>query len=123
MLYALLRSHLDALRGARTLTNAARVEEYIRDALPLGRCGIEQCADGMRIPVRTLQRRLAEEKQSFSDLVGKQRVELAKQHLRRQGGSLAQIALDLGYSDQTSFCRAFRRWTGVSPRTYRRQLA
>jgi AraC-like DNA-binding protein len=123
MLYALLRTHLEALRGALTPTSAARVEQYIRDALPRGHCGIEECADRMRIPVRTLQRRLAEEKQSFSDLVSKQRVELAKRHLRRHGESLAQIALDLGYSDQTSFCRAFRRWTGLSPRTYRRQLA
>jgi AraC-like DNA-binding protein len=122
MLYDLLRTHLDALRSAQPPTTGARVEQYIRDALPRG-CGIEQCADGMRIPVRTLQRRLANEKQSFSDLVGRRRVELAKQRLRRHGESLAQIALDLGYSDQTSFCRAFRRWTGQSPRAYRRKLA
>jgi AraC-like DNA-binding protein len=123
MLYAVLRTHLEELRSARTPTTGARVEQYIRDALPIGRCGVQQCADGMRIPVRTLQRRLAEEKQSFSDLVGKQRVELATHHLRRHGESLARIALDLGYSDQTSFCRAFKRWTGLSPQTYRRQLA
>jgi AraC-like DNA-binding protein len=122
MLYDLLRTQLEALRSAQTPTTVARVAQYIRGALPIG-CGVEQCAAEMRIPARTLQRRLANENQSFSDLLGRQRVEFAKQHLSRHGESLAQIALDLGYSDQTSFCRAFRRWTGQSPRAYRRKLA
>jgi AraC-like DNA-binding protein len=119
MLYTVLRNYLDALKSERLSNTAEKVEHFIRNTLPKGRCSIEQCAGGMRIPVRTLQRRLTEERQSFSTLLNKQRLELAKQQLRHGKDALAQIALDLGYSDQTSFCRAFRRWTGLSPRSYR----
>ncbi len=121
--YTLLRGHLESLRSTLKSTTAAKVEQYIRSALPIGYCTIEQCARGMQVPARTLQRHLAEEKLTFSDLVIRQRVELAKQRLLRSGESLAQIALDLGYSDQTTFCRAFRRWTGLSPGAYRRTTA
>lgn len=119
MLYAVLRNYLDALKNERLSNAAEKVEHFIRNTLPKGRCSIEHCAAGMRIPVRTLQRRLTEERQSFSTLLNKQRLELAKQQLRHGKDALAQIALELGYSDQTSFCRAFRRWTGLSPRSYR----
>jgi AraC-like DNA-binding protein len=119
MVYGVLRSHVEALKNARSPDFSSRVEGFIRDALPSGRCGIEQCAARMRIPLRTLQRRLAEEGRSFSALLEKQRMELARQVLRQGEDSLAHVAFSLGYFDQTSFCRAFKRWTGVSPRAYR----
>jgi AraC-like DNA-binding protein len=46
---------------------------------------------------------------------------LAEQHLGDPGMSVAEVALLLGYSEQSAFTRAFRRWTGHSPLQFRRQ--
>jgi transcriptional regulator GlxA family with amidase domain len=49
----------------------------------------------------------------------KLRVDLAERHLRQTDRSIAAIALETGYSDQSAFTRQFRRATGLSPREYR----
>ncbi|GAB4432106.1 MAG: hypothetical protein OHK0015_19230 [Chloroflexi bacterium OHK40] len=46
------------------------------------------------------------------------RLEEAQRMLRAREHSLAEIAYELGYSDQSAFTRAFRRWTGLSPRAW-----
>ena len=62
---------------------------------------------------RTLQRRLEEEASSFVRLLNDTRRELAEQYLSRLHLSLAQAAYLLGFSDQSSFFRACKRWFGV----------
>jgi AraC-like DNA-binding protein len=52
----------------------------------------------------------------------KLRVDLAERHLRQTDRSIAAIALETGYSDQSAFTRQFRRATGLSPREYRNAL-
>ncbi len=76
----------------------------------------------MGVSVRTLQSRLSEENHSFSDMLEHQREELAKSYLRQEHFSLDDVAANLGYSEQSSFGRAFKRWTGVTPKQYRRQV-
>jgi len=71
---------------------------------------------------RTLQARLEAEGTSFSALIEEVRILLAKLYLQRPESSLDEIAEWLGYSEQTSFGRAFRRWTGTSPQKYRQGL-
>ena len=70
--------------------------------------------------VRTLQRRLAEEDCVFSELVDEVRAELAVEMLRNTEASLGEIAGETGYSAQTNFIRAFKRWTGKAPTEFRR---
>lgn len=67
---------------------------------------------------RTLQRRLADEGHSFDDLVDAARRSRALSLLSTRT-SLAEIAFALGYADQSSFQRAFRRWTKTTPRAWR----
>ena len=55
----------------------------------------------------------------FSDILEDQRVELARSYLERQELSLDDVAALLGYSEQSSFGRAFKRWTGSTPQRYR----
>ena len=55
----------------------------------------------------------------FSDLVQDARIKLAKQALLRNDWTLNEIAFRLGYSEQTSFGRAFKRSTGMTPQAYR----
>jgi AraC-like DNA-binding protein len=74
------------------------------------------------ISERTLQRRLTAEGTSFQLLLDDTRRELARHYLGQKTVSLADIAYLLGFSDQSSFFRASRRWFGRSPRDYRVRL-
>jgi len=118
-LFSLLGGYLQRAKAASAATTVERVETYIRGALPSGACTIARCAQKLGSSVRTLQLRLAESGLKFSDLVEKQRVELACAALRDSPASVHEIAAMLGYSEQASFGRAFKRWTGLTPRAYR----
>jgi AraC-like DNA-binding protein len=69
---------------------------------------------------RTLSRRLAAEGTSFRDVLDRVRSETATALLHDPGLSIAEIMFFLGYSEPASFHRSFRRWTGKTPRSYRR---
>ena len=68
---------------------------------------------------RTFQRQLEEEGTSFSELLADVRQGETLRRLEKRDVSIAAIATDLGYSDQASFTRAFRRWTGRPPGHFR----
>ena len=68
---------------------------------------------------RSFQRQLKEEGASFSDLLADIRRSETLKRLKEQNLTIAAIASDLGYSDQATFTRAFRRWTGVPPSRFR----
>jgi AraC-like DNA-binding protein len=78
-----------------------------------------QVARGLGMAERTLKRRLAEQGTSYSELLDRQRQTRALELLRTEA-SVEEIAERLGYSDAANFTRAFRRWTGKSPRTLRK---
>jgi AraC-like DNA-binding protein len=79
-------------------------------------------ATAVRIPERTLQRRLAEEGVSHSALVDDVRRSLAVKYLGSANVSVTEIAYMLHFADPTVFSRAFKRWTGESPAAYRKRL-
>jgi AraC-like DNA-binding protein len=97
------------------------VQDYIRSSLPTGNCTIERCAQKMDMSVRTLQAKLSESELSFSDLLEEQRIALAQSYLKQQHLSLDDVANNLGYSEQSSFGRAFKRWTGQTPKQFRQK--
>lgn len=72
---------------------------------------------------RTLQRRLAAGGTSFARLVDEVRRERAEAFLAARDVSIAEVSFLLGFSEQSAFTRAFRRWTGRSPTEHRRSLA
>jgi AraC-like DNA-binding protein len=90
--------------------------------LPRGYPDIEQVALIMCVSPRSLQRWLNQEGVSYSDLVDHCRCNAACEFLEHTQQSVYDIAVALGYSDPSSFARAFRRWTGTTPRAYRIQL-
>lgn len=96
-----------------------RVREVLRALLARGDVAVELAAEALGMSPRTLQRKLREEGLSFSTLVDEGRCELAKEALKGSA-SLAEIALRLGFSDQSAFHRAFVRWTGRTPGDFRR---
>jgi AraC-like DNA-binding protein len=77
-------------------------------------------AGAMGVSVRALQRRLAGAGVSYERLIAQARYGAAVDLLERTDSTVLDIALDLGYSDHAHFTRAFRRWTGTSPREFRR---
>jgi AraC-like DNA-binding protein len=108
--------YLASLNPERVATN---VRELLVDMLPSGTVRQEDVARRLNRSLSTLQRQLSGEGISFQQLRDETRRSLAEDYLRTGELSLSQIAYLLGFSDQSNFSRAFRRWTGQSPRDYR----
>ena len=68
---------------------------------------------------RTLQRRLSEHGHSFQSVVDMARKDLAQRLLRETEYGLAEVAFLTGFAEQSGFTRAFKRWAGQTPRSYR----
>ncbi|WHO38623.1 AraC family transcriptional regulator ligand-binding domain-containing protein [Sphingobium sp. AP49] len=119
--YRLVGGYLGRLRLLNRADMAERARSYVRGALPAGSCTIERCADRLGLSVRTLQSRLAAHDLRFVDLVEEQREQLARIYLRQTPMPIDEVAERLGYAEQTSFGRAFKRWTGQTPRQFRRR--
>jgi AraC-like DNA-binding protein len=79
---------------------------------------IEKVAKEMSLSVRTLQNRLDGEGVVFSDLLKDIRQRLAQKYLR-ENHSVEEITYLLGFSEPSSFRKAFKKWLGVTPREYR----
>ncbi|MDR3077915.1 MAG: AraC family transcriptional regulator [Planctomycetota bacterium] len=62
-------------------------------------------------------------RESFTDALNRMRVDLASELLLRRRSRLCDIALDCGFSEQSYFTKVFRKYTGKTPREYRRSLA
>jgi AraC-like DNA-binding protein len=73
------------------------------------------------MPVRTLQRHLAENELIFSQLVDETRIEAAVTMLEETDMLISDIAAALGYSEPSHFTRSFRRITGTIPSLYRNE--
>lgn len=78
-----------------------------------------QVARALAMAERTLKRKLAEQGTSYSELLDRRR-HMRALELLRTSASIEQVAERLGYSDAANFTRAFRRWTGKSPRALRK---
>ena len=83
---------------------------------------VDKVAAAMHQSTRTLQRRLAERGMTWQQLLDNTRMELARQYLADPALSVAETALLLGFSEQSAFTRAFKRWMGQTPLTYRQGL-
>ena len=68
---------------------------------------------------RSVQRKLTQAGVSFKDLAAEARIKRAQWLLENTTAEIKAIAADLGYSDPTSFRRAFKRWTGHAPSALR----
>ena len=83
---------------------------------------IDHVARALNTSTRTLHRRLAEEGWNFKQLLNDTRHRLAEDYLANPRLQLSEIALLLGYSEQSAFTRAFGKWTGTTPMQARRAI-
>lgn len=102
--------------GSQSL--AARVQQLLRQQ---PRWGKERVAEKLQLSGRHLNRKLAEEGTSFKLLRERELHRMAEQLLRKQP-RLADVADALGFSDESAFTKAFRRWSGVTPGQFRQGL-
>lgn len=97
-----------------------RVRAALVPLLPRGDANVEEVAKALDLVPRTLQRYLGGEGTTFAEILETTRRQLAEAHLADDVHSIAEIALLVGFSDQSSFHKAFVRWTGVTPGEYRK---
>lgn len=97
----------------------ADVEALIREALPSGIPTILQIGRHMGMSPRTLTRRLSEGGMTFRALVQQTQERISRDLLRDSSDTIGEIAFQTGFSEQSAFSRAFKRWTGISPLDYR----
>lgn len=100
-----------------------RTKAAIFDLLPSGRANIDEVAASLDTSVRTLRRKLGDRGTSFKALLSGTRQELGERYIRDNRLSLTEIAFLLGFSDSSSFSRAYRSWTGQTPTRYRSEQA
>jgi AraC-like DNA-binding protein len=96
-----------------------QVRRAIWRELSGGRPTVSVVAPSLAVSARTLQRRLSEQDTTFAAVLDDLRRELAAGLLRDDSHSIHEIAFLLGYVESSTFYRAHRRWTGLSPREYR----
>jgi AraC-like DNA-binding protein len=100
---------------------AAAVRRRLR-ALPPGEWpDLTALARQLKMPASTLRHRLQQEGQTYRAIRDALRQELALQWLAEGRLGVADIAAELGFAEPSAFHRAFRKWTGATPRAYRRE--
>ena len=121
LLVALERFAQERVARMATLKSwSSRIRDSVSRALARGeRPSLAASAKALGVSRRSLQSRLDEEQTSFKLILDEVRRDLAVGYLERADMSLSDIAFLLGYSEQSGFNHAFRRWTGSTPRAYR----
>ncbi len=116
MLLEMARSYLDSRFTQPNLALSVKVHELIRQFLGTEHATQENIAATLGIHPRTLQRRLAEEGNSFDSIKDEVRRSLLEQLMKRPKPlPLSQVAAMLGYAEQSALTRSCRRWFGVAP--------
>ena len=112
-----MTQYLEARAG---VSLASKVRKIIVEHLPSGNATVEKTASDLFMSKRKLQRALQEEGTSFINLINDTRKDIAKQYVKDKEMDLTEIAFLLGFAEQSTFSRSFKRWTGKSPSLYRK---
>ena len=104
--------YLESLDQSKVATDVRRL---LVQMLPSGKADQDTVANRLYRSTSTLQRQLSAEGTSYRDILETTRRSLAEKYLKDGDYSQAEIAYMVGFSDQSNFARAFKRWTGMSP--------
>ena len=95
------------------------VRHLIIERLPAGSASINAIAGELGLSSKTLERRLAEQGESFSALLDRTRFNAVTHYLEDPDMGLTQVAYLAGYTESAALVRAFKRWTGETPAKFR----
>jgi AraC-like DNA-binding protein len=112
-----------ARRPSKRGSFQSNVENAIVPLLPHGKAKLDAIARRLGVSERTLARRLAAERLTFSAVLERLKVDLAGHYLADKDLSISQVAWLLGYQEVSSLTHAFKRWTGKTPRQARARKA
>lgn len=123
-LHRLLNAQLEHVLRAREDIDSpsARVRELLTDELIESVASASHVARMLGVSASTMSRRLALDGVTFGELLARKRRQLAERLLAHSELSIADIAARVGYGENATFTRSFYRWTGMSPRAFRRSL-
>ncbi len=116
LLRAMLAERIGELKGAHFTDDLRRL---LRTRLAQDGCSADALADLLAMHRRTLNRRLSAEGTRFRTVVNEIRFEMARQLLTDTSLSFGAVAAVLDYSEASAFTRAFRRWSGQTPKAWR----
>jgi AraC-like DNA-binding protein len=118
--FGILSQHADALLKnlENSKTARGRVESLLLPVLHKGDANMDAVAQMMAMSRQTLFRRLKDEGTSFEKVLDDLRHRLALDYLRGRKVSVNETAYLVGFSEAAPFSRAFKRWTGKSPREF-----
>jgi AraC-like DNA-binding protein len=111
-----------AIRDAGMSDPVSRLRQLLKQSAPHYPTALE-AGTKLGLSERTLYRRLADQGLTFGTLLERVRTERAITMLESTDGSIETIAFKMGFSEASSFSRAFKRWTGSSPLAYRHRSA
>lgn len=92
--------------------------QFITDSIKHGNISPEAIASKFSMSLRNFQRKLQDHEQSYTQLLEEVREEIAIEMLANKKYSVNEIAHILGFASQSSFARAFKKWTGQNPSQY-----
>jgi AraC-like DNA-binding protein len=118
-LQQLLQKQVDVLESRYSLAFPDQVRQVLRSALITGYFSESEIAALFSMHSHTFRRRLDASATSFHELVDECRFEMAREMLLNTSLSVSEISASMGYSRASSFIRAFRRWSGVTPGQWR----
>ena len=101
----------------------ARVQSAVLEQLPHGNISDDSVASALHMSVRTMHRKLVDEDQNFRNLLVEMRRNLAELYIMDNSLTLTEISMLLGFSEPSSFSRAFKSWTGSAPSEIRQARA
>ena len=124
VLRRMLESHPRAVPApsAAPESLAVDVHRVLASRLARGQAEIDVIARDLGMSSRTLQRRLLQQGLTFQEVLDRVRKETAEKSIADSSLSIGEIAYLVGYSEPAAFHRAFKRWTGTTPHTYRQRL-
>lgn len=115
-----LKQKLAEMESETFETFASRVQKKLFQLIPSGRFGLENVAEEFGISTRTVQRNLAVENIKFNQIVKNVQKIMALNYLESKELSIDEIAYLVGYTETSSFYRAFKGWTGKTVLQYQK---
>jgi AraC-like DNA-binding protein len=122
-LFSILKHQTDQYLTSldRSTPYQSRVRRALPPMLEKGVPNLKLVSAKLNMGARTLQLKLQNEGTSFQRILDDEKKLLALDYLTDESTTIAEIAYQLGFSEPSAFNRAFRRWMGMSPGSYRKQ--